>query len=242
MVEGNLKTIVGLVYAVDSSLSEDINTTLAHNSLESLSDVLVEWRQNLLHKLDNCHLNAKAAEHAGKLHTYHTTTHDAQALGKLLHSEDIVASHRQIGALDGKSAWNRTSGNHDCRSGVLLTSHLNGLGLDKFSLAIDNGDAVAAHEHSHAVAQLLNDFFLARKSHTVINSHLASGNTKLCSLTHGVDNLGIAAKSLGGDATAVKASATQQVALHDHHLLAVVSSLGGHLITAGACTYNNNVG
>ena len=114
VVEGYLKHVItGFVDAIDGSLSEDVYTALAHHGLETLGDVLVKRWENLLHELDYCYLNTKAAEHAGKLHTNNATAHDAQALGELLHCQDVVAGHGQFGTRDGEPLGCAARGDDD---------------------------------------------------------------------------------------------------------------------------------
>ena len=97
-------TVLALGDAVDSSAGDDFDATLAQDGLQALGHVLVKRRQDFLAVLDDGHLDAKRAEHGGKLHADDAATHDAQALGQSFHRQDVIAGHRQIGTLDGQPA------------------------------------------------------------------------------------------------------------------------------------------
>ena len=102
---GHGKTVVALGDAVDGSAGDDLDATFAQDGFQPLGYILVKRRQDFLAVLDYSHLDAKRAEHGGKLHAYNAATHDAEALGQRFHRQDVVAGHCQVGALDGQAAW-----------------------------------------------------------------------------------------------------------------------------------------
>ena len=238
---GNGITVLALGDAVDGSAGDDFYAALAQDGLQALGHVLVERGQDFLAVLDDGHLDTKRAEYGGKLHADDATTHDAQALGQRLHCQDVVTGHGQVSALDGKAAGSRSGSDDDVLGLVFLAVDNNGVGVLENGLALDGSDAGSTHEHFHAFAQLLHDSLFALKHGSIVKSHLTGLHAPLFGLAHQVDDLGVAAQGLSGNATAVQASAAHLVTLDDGNGQAVCSSIGSGLITARTSTNDNNV-
>ena len=124
---------------------------------------------------------------------------------------------------------------------VFFTVDNNGVSVLKAGLALDGSNTGSAHEHLHTLAQLLNDSLFALKHRCIVKSHLAGLHAPHLGFTHQVDDLGIAAKGLGGDTAAVQAGASHLVTLDDGDVQAVSGSISCGLVTARPCAYDNNV-
>ena len=88
---------------------------------------------------------------------------------------------------------------------------------------------------------MLNDSLFALKHGCIVKGHLSGLHAPHLGFAHQVDDLGIAAKGLGGDATAVQAGATHLVTLDNGDIQSVGCGIGSGLVTARPCAYDNNV-
>ena len=124
---------------------------------------------------------------------------------------------------------------------VFLTVDNNGVGVLQAGLTLDGSDAGSAHKHLHTLAQLLHDSLFALKHGCIVKGHLTGLHAPYLGFAHQVDDLGVAAKGLGGDTTAVQTGTSHLVTLDDGYIQAVSGSIGCGLVTARSGTYDNNV-
>ncbi len=230
------KSLVALFDGSHTGLRHDVDATLGEQFAQSLGHIGIKGRQNLFAKLHHGNFHAIVVHNHRKLHADNAASHHNDALGKRCHGQQVVAGHGQLGTGDGQSARLRTGGNHDVLCRVQCSRHLHGVGIDKACLAVDNSHRGAVEQHLHSVAQLVHHFVLACGSGGIVHCKVARVHAPTRRLAHRGHHLGIATQSLGGDATAIQTGAAQLVALHERHVHALVGSLGGHFVAAGAST------
>ena len=123
----------------------------------------------------------------------------------------------------------------------MLVAHSHCVSVDKAGFALDQSDERIVEQHGHALAQLGHDLFLAVVGCLVVDGESSGGDAILVGLLEQVDDLGVAAQGLGGDATAVEARASQVGSLDDGNLELATGGRCGGLIAAGASPYDEEI-
>ena len=160
----------------DGTTGLEVDALLLQRGAQTLGNVAVEGRQNLLAVFHYRNLTAEGIEDAGELQSYHTAAYDAQALGHLAEVEHLGGCHHSLAvcSFDGKELGHRTSGNDDVGGRVFLFAYTDGVLVHKLCLALHEGDAGCFHQCGDATCQLLHDAILACNGFGEVELHFSS--------------------------------------------------------------------
>ena len=237
------------VYLLDSAGKTEVHTSLAVLIHKHLADVRVGRARDLVHHFDDCNLCANRCEITSHFKSDNAAADNDEVLGKLCLVKDLAVGLYEAACESFFKSLNRGNRNRGAGSDnelvskvllALCVNHLeavSSLAAD-LCLGFDNCNLVSLHCCANAANEGLNYLLFALDNLCVIELRALDGNAETCTLYSVSVVLCAVEKGLCGNASLVKAYASEVCLLEYSGLKSAARSSFCGKVAAGAATDN----